>query len=55
MTTAFGNASSIDHIYGDEAEQAIKKATKQIAQLVNAKPREIIFNSGATESMNLAI
>lgn len=55
MTTAYGNASSIDHSYGDEAEQGIKKAAQQIAQLVNAKPKQIIFTSGATESINLAI
>jgi cysteine desulfurase len=55
MTTAFGNASSIDHSYGDEAEEAIKQAAKQVAELVGASPREIIWTSGATESINQAI
>lgn len=55
MTTAFGNASSIDHIYGDEAEEAISKSRYYVAQLINASPKEIIFTSGATESINLAL
>jgi cysteine desulfurase len=55
MTTAFGNASSTDHIYGDKADHAVKQATKQIADLVGAVPREVIFTSGATESINLVL
>lgn len=55
MTTAFGNASSIDHNYGDEAEEAIKQAAIQVAELVGAHKREIVWTSGATESINLAI
>ncbi|HEY9608975.1 cysteine desulfurase family protein [Allocoleopsis sp.] len=55
MTTAFGNASSIDHTYGDEAEEAVSQAAIHIAKLIVASPKEVIFTSGATESINLAI
>jgi cysteine desulfurase len=55
MTTNVGNASSIDHEAGDRAEAAIKQATRHVAHLVGATPRDIIFTSGATESINLAI
>lgn len=55
FTTAFGNASSVDHIYGDEAEQAVKGAAQQVADLVGALRKQVIFTSGATESINLAI
>jgi cysteine desulfurase len=55
MTSEFGNASSIDHEYGDRAEAAVKQAAKHLANLVGASPREIIWTSGATESINLAI
>jgi cysteine desulfurase len=55
ITTAFGNASSVDHIFGDEADAAVKQASKQVADLVKALPKEVIFTSGATESINLLL
>ncbi|MGQ9869573.1 cysteine desulfurase family protein [Leptodesmis sp.] len=55
MTEEFGNASSTDHEWGDRAKAAIKQAAQQVADLIGASPREIIWTSGATESINLAI
>jgi cysteine desulfurase len=55
ITEDFGNPASRSHPYGWTAEKAVENARKEVAKLVNADPREIIWTSGATESNNLAI
>jgi cysteine desulfurase len=55
LTGQFGNPASRSHAFGWEAEKAVEEAREQVAALVNCDPREIVWTSGATEAINLAL
>jgi len=55
FTERFGNPHSVSHAYGWDADEAVERARRQVAEVIGADPREIVFTSGATESNNIAV
>src|SRR5712671_2247213 len=55
FTTVFGNPASASHQWGWKAQEAVELARKEVASLIGASAREVVFTSGATESNNMAI
>lgn len=55
MTIAYGNASSAGHTFGEAADAAVAQARVDVAELVGAEPEQVVFTSGATESLNLGL
>jgi cysteine desulfurase len=55
MRASFGNAASIDHLFGNTAKAAVDQAREEVAKLVGARPEDVFFTSGATEANNLVL
>src|SRR5579875_3622551 len=55
LAEEFGNAGSRTHVYGQAAKERVNLARRQVAKVVDARPDEVIFTSGATESNNMAV
>lgn len=55
LTNLYGNPHSRTHSYGWESEKGVERAREQVARLIGAEPKEIVFTSGATESNNISV